>query len=96
MILIVWACISGTPDSADSVPDEAVDCEECLNLGGTWQPEAGGCTEDCAFQDVSCFTDTCPDACSVESCDSCFSEEDCTSAGCTWEQEAEAMWCTEG
>ena len=73
---------------------ETQGCEQCLANGGTWQPEAQECTENCEIQDISCFTETCPGSCE-ENCSYCFDSVSCEEAECTWHQEAEAMWCTE-
>ena len=69
-------------------------CEECLASGGTWQPEATACTQDCALQDISCYSSSCPEPCSLESCGSCFGQKDCEEAGCQWNAEGPAMWCS--
>ncbi len=69
-------------------------CEACLASGGTWQPEAGACTDACAIQDISCFTDGCPAPCSADACGGCFTGSDCETAGCTWSTAGESMWCT--
>ena len=84
--------LSGCPQGGEPTPDDSL-CEACLESGGTWQPEASGCTQDCAIQDISCFTTECPDSC-TDDCSDCFSQDECEDAGCTWNQEAEAMWCT--
>jgi hypothetical protein len=68
-------------------------CEECLDSGGTWQPEAEQCTADCDIMDISCYSDECPGACG-DDCAYCFGSADCEDAGCTWRVEGEAMWCT--
>ena len=70
------------------------ECETCLAEGGTWQPEASECTEDCDLQDISCYTDECPGECE-DNCAYCFGQGECEEQGCAWHQEAEAMWCTE-
>lgn len=87
ILLLLPACIGESPSPV-------TDCESCLASGGTWQPEASACTENCALMDISCFEDSCPAACSSSSCGDCFSESDCESNGCTWHAAAEAMWCT--
>jgi hypothetical protein len=68
-------------------------CEACLASGGTWQPEANACTSNCDIQDISCYTETCPEPCSSSSCSSCIGQEACEDAGCTWNQSGPAMWC---
>lgn len=90
-VILVACPVTGDDDDDDATNEE---CEECLDTGGTWQPEAGGCTENCAAMDVSCFTDECPGACE-DDCSFCFSSADCEAAGCTWHAEDEAMWCTD-
>jgi hypothetical protein len=68
-------------------------CEPCLEAGGTWQPEAQECTENCDIMDISCYETTCPGACEDE-CRYCFGgEQECLDQGCNWNQDAEAMWC---
>ncbi len=88
MVCLTACTLGGEPTPADSL------CEACLESGGTWQPEASACTENCAIQDISCFIRECPGAC-TEDCGDCFSQDECESAGCAWHQEAEAMWCTD-
>ena len=68
-------------------------CEACLAGGGTWQPEVSECTTNCDIADISCFTDSCPGTCQ-DDCAFCFGQGECEAAGCTWQQAAEAMWCT--
>jgi hypothetical protein len=87
-LLALLAC-AGDPTTAGS-------CEECLDRGGTWQPEARACTEECDLQDVSCFASACPGPCGPGACDFCFNQGDCDAAGCLWRAEAEAQWCTTG
>ncbi len=70
-------------------------CEDCLASGGTWQPEADACTSDCDLQDISCFRDDCPEPCGSGNCGGCFDATACNDAGCTWNQQGEAMWCTD-
>ena len=43
----LWVACDGTHDT--STPSTEGDCEACLASGGTWQPEASACTEDCAL-----------------------------------------------
>ena len=81
-----------TDKTTTSTPDTTAECEACLADGGTWQPEAETCSEDCEIQDISCYTDSCPGECSSDTCE-CFSQDTCEAAGCTWNVEAEAMWC---
>lgn len=83
-------------DSGTQTPDAGGDdaCGACLASGGTWQPEASMCTTDCDILDISCFRDTCPGEC-ADDCGACFSQGECEAEGCTWRQEAEAMWCTD-
>lgn len=45
----------------DSSAKEA-ECQACLSNGGTWQPEAITCSDDCAIQDIACNRNTCPSA----------------------------------
>lgn len=73
---------------------EIKDCDACLAKGGTWQPEAHYCTPNCDIQDVSCFTDQCPGACTAEACGYCFSASECLASSCMWNQGAEALWCS--
>ncbi|MDP6942817.1 MAG: hypothetical protein QF464_01600 [Myxococcota bacterium] len=73
--------------------EEADPCEACLASGGTWQPEANMCTEDCDLMDISCYTSSCPAPCSAESCGTCFGPEECGDAGCQWNAEPPAFWC---
>ena len=40
--------------------NNAFPCQQCLASGRTWQPEASACTESCSIQDISCYTDICP------------------------------------
>ncbi len=88
----LWAgCLGASTTPGTKTSSEG--CEDCLASGGTWQPEASECTKDCNVQDISCFRDTCPPACS-ESCDGCFSQTECEAATCQWNQEAEATWCS--
>ena len=68
-------------------------CELCLDAGGTWQPEANECSENCNIPDISCYTDSCPAPCSADSCGTCFDSGSCELAGCTWNMEGPAMWC---
>ena len=77
--------------SADT--DEEDPCEACLASGGTWQPEANACTQNCAIMDISCYTSSCPEPCSAASCGTCIGQEACEAAGCTWNMEGPAMWC---
>lgn len=72
-------------------PDDA--CAQCLADGGTWQPSADACTDNCAIQDISCYRDACPAPCSASSCGSCFAQDACSQAGCQWVTEAEASFC---
>lgn len=71
------------------------DCQECLDAGGTWQPEDDACTEDCALQDISCWEDECPGECATDACDNCFDQTECEAASCEWVTEGEGAWCTE-
>jgi hypothetical protein len=94
----LWACTGSSPtptdtDTTDTEVAAATTCEDCLEQGGTWQPEAEQCTADCDLMDISCFRDTCPGECS-EDCGSCFNQTECEAASCTWRVEAETMWCT--
>ena len=77
LILCFFACNGTKTDTSTPLSD----CQECLNDGGTWQVDE--CTSNCALQDISCFRDTCPPACS-EDCSGCFSESECNNAGCEW------------
>ena len=81
------ACGGGSAGTGD-------DCESCLAGGGTWQPEANECTADCDIADISCFTNSCPGSCE-DDCSFCFSQDECSAAGCSWQQASEAMWCTD-
>lgn len=74
--------------------DEQSPCEACLASGGTWQPEASACTQNCDLMDISCYTTSCPETCSADSCGTCFGQEACEEAGCQWHAEGPAMWCT--
>lgn len=85
---------TGCPDDEETPTPISDACQSCLDSGGTWQPEAGECTDSCDIADISCFTDECPGACE-DDCAYCFSQEDCEAASCAWHQEAEAMWCTQ-
>ena len=91
----VSADAAGADVSENSdVPDgtEADPCEACLEGGGTWQPPAG-CTQNCMIADLSCYTSSCPEPCSAESCGTCFDQESCEEQGCTWNAQGPAMWC---
>jgi len=79
----------------EGATETASPCEACIGSGGTWQPGAG-CTTNCGVMDLACYTKSCPAPCSKESCDTCFSDTDCESAGCKWNQSGPAMWCTNG
>ncbi|MED5465824.1 MAG: EGF domain-containing protein [Myxococcota bacterium] len=46
------------PKGAPSKSDFA--CAECLEGGGTWQPEAMSCTTNCEIMDISCYREVCP------------------------------------
>ena len=93
--LLAVACGAPKTTQAPSPPTAAEDpCEACLTDGGTWQPEASACTEDCMIQDISCYRDKCPDPCSSEACGSCVTQAACAEASCTWQSSAEAMWCS--
>lgn len=85
------------PPTSDTTEEDGANtlspCEACLASGGTWQPEANACTMNCDIQDISCYTTTCPEPCSAASCGTCFGQEDCEAAGCTWNQSGPAMWC---
>jgi len=87
VLLLTVACGPTVPSSES--------CEACLSSGGTWQPEVEECTTNCDIQDISCFVDSCPEACAPDACGNCFDETSCTEASCTWNQEGEAFWCTE-
>lgn len=91
VVSIGFALAACTPTSSDD-DDMNEECEECLDSGGTWQPEAGECTQDCEIMDISCYTESCPGDCS-DDCSYCFSSSDCEDAGCTWHAEGETMWC---
>ena len=95
-LALAAALLSACPRPTEPAPTGpgASDCAACLASGGTWQPEASSCTQDCAIMDISCYRDACPGACSATNCGDCFSSADCATAGCAWQQEAEAMWCT--
>lgn len=101
-VLLIGLALSGCGDKDDtstpdtSTPDTASadGCESCLAGGGTWQPDGGGCTEDCSVADASCFRDECPGECSADECGYCFSRSECEIAGCTWNMEEEATWCS--
>ncbi len=79
------------PESAGA--GSADPCAQCLESGGTWQPEANECTQSCDIADISCFEDSCPGACAATDCGNCLDQTVCEAAGCTWNIEAEAMWC---
>jgi len=93
-ILLLCGLLAGcdSDTASPNTPDTRAACQSCLDDGGTWQPEADECTQDCALMDISCYTDSCPEECSSSTCE-CFSQEACESAGCTWSVESEAMWC---
>ncbi|MGB0588386.1 MAG: hypothetical protein ACPGU1_01780 [Myxococcota bacterium] len=80
-------------DSGEDVEGEPDPCEACIASGGTWQPEADACTENCAIMDISCYTSSCPAPCSLESCGTCIGQEECEGMGCTWNAEPPAFWC---
>jgi hypothetical protein len=87
---------SGTPTDDSGVPIDdsgTDDCESCLRAGLTWQPEIESCTEDCSYQDISCYRDECPGSC-ADDCGFCFSSGECEANGCTWQSSNEAQWCT--
>jgi hypothetical protein len=87
MAIFLAACGSST------IVTDPTTCEACLDSGGTWQPEASSCTDDCDLQDISCFIEECPGACDADECENCFSQDDCETATCTWTQQDEAMSC---
>ena len=92
--LVLTGCPQPTP-TGDTFPYAHTDaCEACLDEGGTWQPEVGECTADCALLDISCYTDTCPGDCGPASCGQCFDPDTCGAAGCTWQQEGPTLWCS--
>ena len=72
---------------------ETSGCEACIASGGTWQPEANACTEDCNIMDISCYTSSCPEPCSMESCGTCIGQEECEAMGCQWNAQPPAFWC---
>ena len=80
-------------DAGEDVEVEADPCEACIASGGTWQPEANACTENCNIMDISCYTSSCPAPCSSESCGTCIGQEECEGMGCTWNAEPPAFWC---
>jgi hypothetical protein len=97
-VLVVGLLLAGCgsspqPESATSGSVTEDGCQACLDRGGTWQPEAEACTDACALQDISCFTDACPGRC-ADDCAACFGQAACEAQGCTWHVEAEAAWCT--
>jgi hypothetical protein len=52
---------SGTATTTDAdTATTTSPCEQCLEEGGTWQPEANTCTTDCDIMDISCYTESCP------------------------------------
>lgn len=78
------------------IDDAQVDpCEACLASGGTWQPEANACTANCDIMDISCYSSSCPAPCAPESCSTCIGSEECEAAGCQWNAQPPAFWCTE-
>ena len=90
MLLTVAAC---EPDPPTPTPVDPSSCLACLEDGGTWQPEVNECTDDCDIMDISCFVDSCPEACAADNCGDCFDPTSCESATCTWNQEDELAWC---
>ena len=68
-------------------------CEACIASGGTWQPEANACTENCNIMDISCYTTSCPEPCSLESCGTCIGQAECEEMGCQWNAQPPAFWC---
>ncbi|MFT3713295.1 MAG: hypothetical protein QM817_37040 [Archangium sp.] len=71
-------------------PSQEDDCRACLARGGTWQ---GSCTSNCELQDTFCYRTECL-ACSPQTC-ACQTAASCEQAGCRWNVEGEAMWCTQ-
>ena len=86
-------CGSDGDDGEDSQEEDLDECTACIESGGTWQPEVEECTQNCDIMDISCYTDGCPGECE-DSCGYCFGQQECEDQGCTWNQEAEAMWCS--
>ena len=82
-------------DSLEDATDPPSPCEACLASGKTWQPEADACTDSCAIQDISCYTESCPAPCGPDSCGSCLSQAECDGAGCTWNAFDGLFWCSD-
>ena len=99
LLLVVGmiSCISGGKEpETDEVDFASIsDCESCLKNGGAWQPEIEHepCNPSCAWQDVSCFLDECPE-CTEESC-GCFSEQECLEVNCNWIYDDFGSYCVE-
>lgn len=78
----------GGESTETEVTEAPTTCEACLAQGGTWQPEAGACTENCALQDISCFEDECPPAPGT-----CTSSADCPDGQmCSGPEGCDAAW----
>ncbi len=84
-------CVDCGEQSGRCLPDPDP-CESCLNYGGVWLPGSRACASACAL-DAPCFTETCPDACSIENCGGCFDLGECWAAGCSWLQTQELAEC---
>lgn len=103
----VTMAIDVTEDTVGTVDDTAAEdtegqedvvvapdpCEACIASGGTWQPEANACTENCNIMDISCYTSSCPAPCSLESCGTCIGQQECEDTGCQWNAQPPAFWC---
>ncbi len=89
----IKACSAdGTCESGPAVCN-ADPCEQCLASGGTWQ--VGVCTDNCDIADTWCYANECPGPCASDNCGDCFTPSDCESNGCQWNQQAEAIWCSQ-
>jgi hypothetical protein len=90
------AAADAAVEDAEGEEDVVVEpdpCEVCLASGGTWQPEANACTDNCNIMDISCYTSSCPAPCSLESCGTCIGQEECEDTGCQWNAQPPAFWC---
>ena len=92
MVALLGSCGEDQPPP-QPIENNTAACEACLASGGTWQPEAEACTEACEIQDISCYSQACPEACSPTNCGDCFSLSDCETMSCEWVQQNEIMWC---
>ena len=89
--LLLFACPPvnearlGPEDSGTTEDMELAEtCGECLDLGGTWQPQAEECTSDCSLQDLSCYVTSCPGVCEPDACHNCFDADSIVATTRRW------------